>query len=93
MSKVYKDPIRIAQTDCGQVRGIRANNPRFTVFRGIPYAAPPVGQLRWKRPQPAEPWEGVRECFEFAPITMQKVPGKDPTLSTPRSGIASPRFP
>ena len=35
------------------------------VYRGIPYAAPPVGNLRWKPPQPVTPWKGIRECTEF----------------------------
>ena len=39
----------------------------YAVFKGVPYAAPPVGPLRWKRPQPCQPWEGVRPATEFAP--------------------------
>jgi len=41
------------------------------VYRGIPFAAPPVGELRWKAPQPVEAWEGVREAFEFGPMCPQ----------------------
>lgn len=40
-------------------------------FKGIPFAAPPVGDLRWKAPQPAEKWEGVKQATEFAPAPMQ----------------------
>jgi len=43
----------------------------LTVFKGIPFAAPPVGDLRWKAPQPAAKWEGVREATKFAPAPMQ----------------------
>ena len=57
--------IREADTETGRVRGLPGNNPRFTAFKGIPYAAPPVGELRWRPPQPAEPWEGVRKCYDF----------------------------
>ena len=39
----------------------------YAVFKGVPYAAPPVGPLRWKRPQPCQPWEGVRPATEFGP--------------------------
>ncbi len=52
-------------------------------FRGIPYAAPPVGNLRWKPPQPAAPWQGVRMADQFGPACMQvsravkHTPGKD----------------
>ena len=42
-----------------------------TVFRGIPYAAPPVGDLRWKRPQPVVKWEGVRKADTFSNICWQ----------------------
>jgi para-nitrobenzyl esterase len=41
------------------------------VYRGIPYAAPPIGDLRWKPPQPVTPWEGIRECTKFSPMAAQ----------------------
>ena len=37
----------------------------LNVFRGIPFAQPPVGELRWRAPQPVEPWSGVRDATEF----------------------------
>lgn len=40
-------------------------------FRGIPFAAPPVGDLRWRPPQDVAPWDGVRECVEFGPVAPQ----------------------
>ena len=40
-------------------------------FKGIPFAAPPVGGLRWKLPQPVESWVGTRKAYEFAPGCMQ----------------------
>ena len=67
--------IRIAQTENGTVRGIASADPRVTAFRGIPFAAPPVGENRWRAPQPAKNWEGVRDCFQFAPISVQDTPG------------------
>ena len=67
--------IRIAETENGLVRGIEAADPRITAFKGIPFAAPPVGENRWREPKPCENWEGVRDCFRFAPISMQGVPG------------------
>lgn len=61
-----------AMTEGGQVEGLPAANQKFTVFRGVPFAAPPVGELRWKDPQPVQPWEGVRPCYKFAPVAMQE---------------------
>lgn len=57
------EPVR---TELGLVRGrITGNDPMIYVYRGIPYAAPPTGNLRWKPPQPAASWEGVLDCFSF----------------------------
>src|SRR5689334_14857230 len=42
------------------------------VFRGIPFAAPPVGDLRWKAPQPVKNWTGVRQAVDFGPNCMQR---------------------
>jgi len=43
----------------------------LTVYRGIPFAAPPIGDLRWKAPQPAEKWEGIKQTTQFAPAAFQ----------------------
>ncbi|MEJ8850735.1 carboxylesterase/lipase family protein [Variovorax rhizosphaerae] len=50
----------VVTTADGAVRGVTENG--VNVYRGIPYAAPPVGDLRWMPPQPAQPWRGVREA-------------------------------
>ena len=48
----------------GTVEGYEADG--LTIFKGIPFAAPPVGELRWKAPQPVIPWEGVLETKEYS---------------------------
>ncbi len=53
------------------MEGVRANFPFYTIFKGIPFMAPPVGENRWKEPQPVQPWEGVLRCDRFAPTCMQ----------------------
>ncbi|MEZ5275783.1 MAG: carboxylesterase family protein [Opitutaceae bacterium] len=56
-------------TQYGLVQGVSEDG--LTVFRGIPFAAPPVGDLRWRPPQPPVPWDGVRPATEFAPDPYQ----------------------
>jgi para-nitrobenzyl esterase len=63
------DPIRV---EGGLLQGTREKG--LTVYRGIPYAAPPVGEFRWKPPQPAEPWPGTLRADAFKPACMQKGP-------------------
>ena len=63
-----KTPLRQIRTENGVLEGIIGCDPRITVFRGVPYAAPPVGELRWRSPQPHEGWSGVRKCDSFAPM-------------------------
>jgi para-nitrobenzyl esterase len=58
-------------TDRGIVEGaMLASGVR--AFKGIPFAAPPVGELRWKAPQPAAKWDGVRKAETFGPACMQR---------------------
>src|SRR5881227_538669 len=59
----------IVETTSGTVRGREKNG--IQDFRGIPYAAPPVGELRFRPPQPVEPWNGVRDATAFGPMAMQ----------------------
>jgi len=62
------DPVRI---DSGLVAGRPADGGGARVYRGVPYAEPPVGPLRWKPPRPPKSWEGVRACAEFGPACPQ----------------------
>src|ERR1035438_9065754 len=57
------------KVETGVVKGAVDNG--LAAFKGIPFAAPPVGALRWKAPQPAPHWKGVREAVEFGPRCMQ----------------------
>jgi para-nitrobenzyl esterase len=56
----------------GTLSGIRNAKLGLNEFKGIPYAAPPVGPLRWKPPQPAAAWTGVRQADRFGPRCMQR---------------------
>ena len=57
----------------GQLSGVCTPDGTVEVYAGIPYAAPPVGELRWKEPQDPAPWEGVLAADTFAPMSMQVV--------------------
>lgn len=102
----------VVETAAGRVRGIWAETvsgagPRAAVFRGIPYAEPPVGGLRFAPPRSRTPWAGVREAMDFGPtpqrgergitrIPEHSIPGDD-TLSlnvwTPAPGDTDARLP
>ncbi len=71
-------------TTAGTVRGSREqageSGRTISVFRGVPYAAPPLGTLRFKAPEPPEPWSGIREATQAAPSPMQ-------STNNPFSGV------
>ncbi|ANX00821.1 hypothetical protein CSTERLE_04105 [Thermoclostridium stercorarium subsp. leptospartum DSM 9219] len=85
--------LRMVRVENGLVRGLPAADPRITSFKGIPFAAPPVGENRWKAPQPAKDWEGVLEAFEFAPISMQAKTALDPNNIYTREWHVDPDIP
>jgi len=55
----------------GVLEGVVSSDDQVCTFKGIPYAAPPVGPLRWKPPQPAPSWTGVRKAIDYGPRPMQ----------------------
>ncbi|MFE0475729.1 carboxylesterase/lipase family protein [Streptomyces sp. NPDC058947] len=59
----------VVRTTAGRVAGTRSDG--LTVFRGVPYATPPVGPLRFSSPRPPEPWQGVRDATVFAAPSLQ----------------------
>ncbi len=68
-----------AATESGAISGIRASG--LSVYKGVPYAAPPVGDLRWRPPVHVAPWSGTRKADAFAPACMQagvSMPGETP---------------
>ncbi|MEU1192726.1 carboxylesterase family protein [Streptomyces sp. NPDC005859] len=60
----------VARTTAGAVRGRREED--LTVFRGIPFAAPPVGEARFQAPRPPHPWDGIRDAYAFGPPPPQE---------------------
>ncbi len=69
-----KGLLETVTTQNGKVAGEINDDSTVVAFKGIPYAAPPVGDLRWKDPQPVKNWEGVKECKTFSASAMQRTP-------------------
>src|SRR5688500_10198266 len=69
-SNAIRGVVKVAE---GQLSGVPGEDATITVFKGIPFAAPPVGALRWKPPQPATPWQGVRKADTFGASPMQEI--------------------
>lgn len=73
-ARVLAAPSAPVDTDAGRVSGTAGRDPAVAVFRGIPFAAPPVGPLRWKPPQPPAHWQGVRAADHFGDTCAQPPP-------------------
>ena len=69
----YNDPVKtgVLALNDGAVQGVLNKDQTVQIYAGIPYAKPPVGELRWKEPQDPDKWEGVRDCSYFKPKSMQ----------------------
>ncbi|HTR37382.1 MAG TPA: carboxylesterase family protein [Bryobacteraceae bacterium] len=67
LQAAIKDPVK---TKDGLVSGVSLSSG-VRAFKGIPFAAPPVGDLRWREPQPVAPWKGVRKADTFGDVCMQ----------------------
>ena len=67
------------RTESGLISGVREGG--LSVYKGVPFAAPPLGELRWRPPSPSRPWTGTRKTDAFAPACMQEgvsMPGEAP---------------
>jgi para-nitrobenzyl esterase len=71
----------IAQIDTGQLAGVTSGD--VVSFKGVPYASPPVGDLRWRAPQPPSAWPGVRAADRYGPMCLQKYNPKDKGVGGP----------
>lgn len=64
----------IVKTESGLVSGVKSADGSTTIYKGIPFAAPPIGALRWKAPQRVQSWTGIRKADRFGPSPMQGAP-------------------
>ena len=63
--------VPVLTVEGGEVSGVPSETPNVCIYKGIPYAAPPIGDLRWKQPQPVKPWKGIRQCDTFGAASLQ----------------------
>ena len=70
-ARAAADGTETVRVEQGLLAGTIGVHPDVRVYRGIPYATPPVGELRWKAPQPPAAWQGVRQAAEFSPVCWQ----------------------
>jgi para-nitrobenzyl esterase len=61
-------------TEAGYISGLTSTDRSVLIFKGIPFAEPPVGNLRWKAPVPVQHWEGIKKCEAFSASAMQAKP-------------------
>ena len=80
-------PPAVVRVDSGQLQGMVDDG--VVSYKGIPFAAPPVGDLRWRPPQPMAPWTGVRPATEFGADCMQGRFGPPPRPGAPQSPAPS----
>jgi para-nitrobenzyl esterase len=84
----------IVEIDSGLIEGVASDGGRSRVFKGIPFASPPVGALRWREPQPVEPWSGVRPAKQYGCAPVQPAMADDSLMrqfsfaTPPECGIA-----
>ena len=71
-SAAITEPVRL---DTGLATGVAGASEEVRVFKGLPFAAPPVGDLRWREPQPPAKWEGIRAADTFSANCMQRAAG------------------
>ncbi|GAB5406039.1 MAG: carboxylesterase family protein [Aureliella sp.] len=79
------------ETTGGPVKGSESRDQAIEAFKGIPYAAPPVGDLRWKPPQPVKSWTDVRVCDQFGAKALQKRGGRDQSEDCLYLNVWAPR--
>jgi len=66
----------VVSTASGRVAGVQLAHSDLAVFKGIPFAAPPTGKLRWRAPQPVHAWKGIRPADHFSDSCMQQTPNE-----------------
>ena len=71
----YNNPIKtdVLEIEGGKIQGVYNKDKSVKVYAGIPYAAPPINELRWKEPQDVIPWDGIKDCSKFQNRSYQQL--------------------
>jgi para-nitrobenzyl esterase len=88
LSISVKSQNALVKTANGKIQGTTNTDKTVRIFKGIPFAAPPVGDLRWKTPQPVQNWKGIKKCTAFAASPSQNKP--QPFMCWSEEFIAQP---
>jgi len=70
----HEKAFEVIKVEGGNISGTQNSTGDIHIFKGIHFAAPPVGALRWKAPQPVIAWSGIKRCIAFGPSPMQNTP-------------------
>ena len=73
------DPVDPVRLENGAVQGAVSGD--VVAFKGLPYAAPPVGERRWRPPAPAPDWDGVRDATDYGALCIQPPANGDPGVA------------
>ncbi|SET90443.1 para-nitrobenzyl esterase [Draconibacterium orientale] len=71
VSCTENDPNPVLTIEGGQIQGVETEVEGIVAYKGVPFAAPPVGELRWREPQPVVPWEGVKIADTYGDAASQ----------------------
>jgi para-nitrobenzyl esterase len=75
LSAAITQPVKV---EGGLVSGVPGNDSSIMTFKSIPFAAPPVGNLRWRAPQPVVAWKGLHATDKYPPSCIQDIPTSNP---------------
>ena len=70
----YAQPATVVNIESGKISGKTTDDGTILSYKGIPFAEPPVGDLRWRAPRPVKAWQGIKECTRFSASPMQSPP-------------------
>ncbi|MEO7990587.1 MAG: carboxylesterase family protein [Chryseolinea sp.] len=74
LAQPSKESVPLVKTANGSLSGVYNSDKQISIYKGVSFAAPPIGELRWKEPLPLKSWKGTKECTSFPASPMQNSP-------------------